>query len=258
MTTHAGQNLNVSYPVDDYDYLFGLEDTSFWFQHRNQVIEYFVRKFVPAGTVYDVGGGNGVVAAHLEHQGFSTVLVEPGLAGCENAKARGLQHIIHGRLEDLPPAQAAAIGVFDVVEHIQDRVTFLHLAEQHLAPNGLALLTVPAYQWLWSPEDKRAGHFTRYTLARLAEELTRAGLEVIDSTYFFRFLIAPIFFTRVILRQTENPTKKTAIQATAGTTDSLSGRMVQRLRQQELNVLQAGNRIQWGSSLLVVAKKLTV
>lgn len=249
------KNLNVSYPTGDYDYLFQLEDTSFWFQHRNQVIEYFVRQHLKNGTLYDIGGGNGVVAAHLESQGFSTVLVEPGLAGCEHAKSRGLTQVVHGRLEDLPTAEIPAIGLFDVVEHVEDRVAFLRLAGQHLVHNGLIFLTVPAYQWLWSPEDKRAGHFTRYTLKDLKSELQTADFEVLDASYFFQFLVAPIFLQRVVLRQTERSNNKTAIQSTSGNQHSLSGRVVQKLRVREMRVLRAGNRLQWGSSLLVVARK---
>src|SRR5688572_19077691 len=68
----------LSYPEQGNDAYFQIEDDSFWFQHRNQVIVEAVRSFPPAGPIFDVGGGNGCVAHALQKAGFPTVVVEPG------------------------------------------------------------------------------------------------------------------------------------------------------------------------------------
>ena len=48
-------------------------------------------KYCANNVYFDVGGGNGFVAKGLEEKGISTVLIEPGIQGCINAKNRGLK-----------------------------------------------------------------------------------------------------------------------------------------------------------------------
>ena len=70
----------------------------------------------------------------------------------------------------------AGAGLFDVLEHIPDDAGSLGGVHRLLAPGGGRLyLTVPAYPWLWSPEDELSGHCRRYTLAGLRRVVERAG-----------------------------------------------------------------------------------
>ena len=52
------------------------------------------------------------------------------------------------------------------------------------------MLTVPAFQFLWSPWDDIEKHKRRYTRANLTALLARTGFEVERATYFFM----PLFF----------------------------------------------------------------
>ena len=84
----AERNSVLSYPAEGNDLCYSLEDDSFWFRHRNELIVETLRQFPPPGTLFDVGGGNGYVATGLERAGFPTVLVEAGrrmtaAVGCE-------------------------------------------------------------------------------------------------------------------------------------------------------------------------------
>jgi hypothetical protein len=51
-----------------------VEDSSYWFGHRNARIVELVRQFPPNGLIFDIGGGNGFVAKGLEEAGFATVV----------------------------------------------------------------------------------------------------------------------------------------------------------------------------------------
>src|SRR5438046_2339206 len=67
---------DVSYPDEGNAACAAIEDTSFWFRHRNRVIAAAVRRFPPlAGPIFDIGGGNGYVSLGLQRAGYSTVLV---------------------------------------------------------------------------------------------------------------------------------------------------------------------------------------
>ena len=66
-----------------------IEKDSFWFNHRNDVISNFVKRYSSLETFVDIGGGNGFVSKRLQDEGIPTILLEPGKYGVLNAKNRG-------------------------------------------------------------------------------------------------------------------------------------------------------------------------
>ena len=194
------KDLKVSYPTEANNQYFQIEDSSFWFTHRADAIVQLIKNFPPNGMIFDIGGGNGQVSYALEKQGFTTALVEPGLQGVLNAKQRGLQHLICATIDsaNIPQNSLPAVGIFDVLEHIEDDIKFLTLIKNLLEFNGMIYLTVPAYQFLWSQEDKEAGHFRRYTLDNLSKRLENNGFRIMFASYIFSFLPIFIFIFRSI------------------------------------------------------------
>ena len=190
----------ISYPEWGNEACFQVEDSSFWFRHRNDCILEAVRQYPPSGPLFDVGGGNGFVAKSMQDAGFEVVLVEPGAVGAGNARRRGIQYVIRATLEDAGflPDGLPAISLFDVVEHIEDDRKFLETIRFYLSANGRVYLTVPAYQALWSLEDIVAGHHRRYSSRAIRELLVEAGFAVEFLTGFFQFLPPAIFALRVI------------------------------------------------------------
>ena len=188
---------DVDYPEQGHEWCLAVEDDSWWFQHRNRVLVDLMRRYVPKQPLYDVGGGNGVVAAALREAGIRAIVVEPGAVGAANAKRRGLESIQATLAESgAKPGTVPSIGVFDVVEHIEDDSAFLAHLHEMLAPGGRVYVTVPAYQSLWSDEDVYAKHYRRYTASGLRAALRRAGFIVEHASYLFGFLPAPVFLFR--------------------------------------------------------------
>ncbi|HME10745.1 MAG TPA: methyltransferase domain-containing protein [Bryobacteraceae bacterium] len=190
----------VSYPSHGNQACYQIEDNSFWFQHRNRVITSLVGTFPPAGPLFDIGGGNGFVALALQKAGWQTVVVEPGLTGAMNARHRGLENVVCATLEDTDfrKHSLAAVGIFDVLEHIENAEQFLRTTRELLVERGRIYITVPAYQLLWSPEDQLAGHFCRYSLGSLTSQMRSAGFEVEFASYIFALLPLPIFLRRAL------------------------------------------------------------
>src|SRR5918995_3995610 len=77
----------INYPDEANAFCFAVEDGSFWFQHRNNVIVDTFRRFPPGGFVADIGAGNGYVSRGLHEAGFDTLVLEPGPAGIRNARS---------------------------------------------------------------------------------------------------------------------------------------------------------------------------
>jgi SAM-dependent methyltransferase len=252
----------ISYPEQGNEACFEVEDQSFWFRHRNDCIRELVRTFPPTekGPIFDVGGGNGFVAKGLMDAGWDVVLVEPGPSGARNAKKRGLEHVICGTTHSagFNAGSLPAIGVFDVVEHIEDDLAFLRHLWDLLEPGGMLYLTVPAFNFLWSHEDVDGGHFRRYTVGGMNKKLAEAGLKPVFGTYIFGFLPLPVFLFRSLPYRLGLVGKGSAgkeVKRDHSKKQGLLGAMMARSFELELNRIRVGKTCKLGGSCLFTARK---
>jgi SAM-dependent methyltransferase len=248
--------MTTSYPEHGHQTCRQLEDDSFWFRHRNRCLLALFRRYPPRGTVYDVGGGNGFVSRALQGAGHDVVLVEPGEVGCANARQLGVERVICGELEDagIEAGSAGAVGLFDVVEHVEDDRGFLEMAHRALARDGALYLTVPSYQLLWSDLDVEAGHFRRYSHRGLAAVLEAAGFEVAYLSYMFWLLPAPILVGRALPARLGLTRKAGAVtREHRGGTPAIR-RVLETSLAWEPAAIARGMRIPVGSSLIAAAR----
>lgn len=252
----APEQITPSYPADGNDACMEVEERSFWFAHRNRAIVAAVKRYPPAdGPLLDVGAGNGHVSAALEQAGIPTIAIEPNRAGAANAVSRRVTHVIRG---SLPSAAfrtgiAGAIGLFDVIEHIENDRAFLTSLRPYLAPEGRLYVTAPAFPWLWSSNDVRSGHYRRYTLRSLGETLGAAGFRVEYATYIFWYLPLPILLVRAL--------RSNNSQSRASRQHELGGARLRRIAERflafETKRIARGASIPFGGSCLIVARLAT-
>jgi SAM-dependent methyltransferase len=252
---------DVAYPADGNVNCFEIEDQSFWFQHRNDCITTAVKLFPPqeGGAIYDVGGGNGYVTRGIKDCGFETVLVEPGQNGALNARRRGIDAVICSTLEDAHFRSDAltAVGVFDVIEHVQNDIAFLKNIDRILVPDGKLYITVPSYQFLWSSEDDYGGHYRRYTIHSLSQQLLKLGFRVDYATYIFRFLPIPIFLMRSIPYRLgiKTPITPKKVKSEHSLSAGLLQSKLQNVLRREISNIEKRVPMRFGGSCLIVASK---
>lgn len=257
---YASRSQAVSYPDDGHDACFAVEEHSFWFRHRNACITAAAKRLPPSGALFDVGGGNGCVSKALAEAGIESVVVEPGGLGARNARRRGLQHVICATTEGAGFAACSlpAIGLFDVIEHVQDDRPFLRDMSALLAPGGRLYATVPAYGWLWSDEDVHAGHFRRHTLSSVAALVKQSGLALEYASYFFRWLPLPILLLRALPHRLGLHRPAHAPESVARDHAVGGGRVVRVLDTmlaREVQQVATGHTMPFGGSCLFVARK---
>lgn len=259
---HASKAENISYPDQGNQNCFAVEDNSFWFAHRNQCIEELVRIVPPPqNTLFDIGGGNGFVAAGLAKAGVEVVLIEPGPTGAANAKKRGLKNVVCATTEqaNFRLGSIPSVGLFDVIEHIECDVEFLKNLYPLMQTGGLVYFTVPAYSALWSSEDEYAGHFRRYNRHTLHKLVTDAGFQVVYSSYFFRFLILPVFLLRALpykLGIAPKPSKNIA-RDHGSNNESFLKQWIRKILSYEITNIKNHKSMSFGASLILVARKHT-
>jgi len=257
---YSKERSSVSYPDEGNALCFQLEENSFWFHHRNNCIISVVNRFANKKILFDIGGGNGFTSLALENSNVETVLVEPGIAGIINAKKRNLNNLICSTLQDacIKKESIPNIGIFDVLEHIENDLDFLTELEQVLSNTGKLFITVPAFKFLWSADDALAGHFRRYTLKKLKNKLSKANFEIEYSTYIFSILPFPIFLFRTLPSLFRKKNKITLeIEQKRHNAGKLKN-ILNKIWGKEISFIQKNKKIPFGSSCLVVAKKKNI
>lgn len=251
----AARSERVSYPEEGNQMCFDLEETSFWFRHRSACLIAALQRWRPAGVIFDIGGGNGFVARAMLDAGFRPVLIEPGEVGVQNARERGLPMVICGTLTSaqFPDATMPAVGLFDVLEHIERDVEFLREVHRCLIPSGRLYLTVPAFNWLWSDDDVAAGHWRRYTLASLRRKLSESDFRPLYMTYFFSPLPPPLFALRSIPSLFGH--RALARKEYGRVHEPRAVWLTERIWLAERRAIALGRRIPVSSSCLLVAEK---
>lgn len=180
------------------------EDRHAWFAGRTRaILKYLDAEVGPhqagqARRVLDIGSGAGNMAHHLAHYGHVTGLdVHPRPLAV--AGQRGLD-ACQGLGDGLPFADDSfdLVALLDTIEHIPDEFGVLREVLRVLKPGGKALITVPAFMWLWSYNDEVNAHQRRYTAPELRQKLEISGLRVTRLSYNNFFLFPVIAGLRML------------------------------------------------------------
>lgn len=233
-----------------YDEMFLLEDDHWWFSGRRDIINRVLNKFITTEQlIYEIGCGTGGNLSLLSR--FGTLKgIEKSPAAIHHAKSRGVCEIIEGELPNKLPIKdnPSLICLLDVLEHIEDDKASLLKLHSTLGENGLLLITVPAYQFLWSDHDVACSHIRRYTLGQLSHLLTSTKFNILYSTYFNTILLAPIAIMRSISRRRKHNQ----------TTDLNRHRILDPLWRRTLAIeskLIPSIRLPFGLSILILAQR---
>lgn len=144
----------------------------------------------------DFGAGYGAMYSECKQLGSPVYAFEPDAAARAIAATRGYK-AIYGTKEEALSRRYARIGLFDVVEHIEDDRAFLQSLHGALTPDGLLVITVPAFSFLWSEHDVSHGHFRRYTRQSLATLLQETEYEIMGLSYWNMILFLPAALVRL-------------------------------------------------------------
>ncbi len=172
-----------------------------WFRARREILARLIARLrLPAqAQLLEIGAGAGGNLGMLSRYGTVSAVEMDGFAGAYASGVSGLR-VSYGRLPDAVPFNDDSfdlICLFDVLEHIEDDTSALKRVHQLLKPGGRAVVTVPAYQWLYGAHDRAHHHFRRYTARQLHLKARKAGLRVDRSGYFNAFLFPLIAVRRL-------------------------------------------------------------
>ncbi|MBP7741225.1 MAG: class I SAM-dependent methyltransferase [Candidatus Pacebacteria bacterium] len=172
-------------------------ERSWWYVGRAHVIEFLSSKAQTKHRILDYGAGYGGMFPWLSRIGAVVDAYEPNATARQGLVKRGYGQVL-STMEEARTGRYDIVGLFDVVEHIEDDVLFLRDIQDALTGSGSLIITVPAYQWLWSSHDADNQHFRRYTRKQLVSRLTQAGYDVQFAGYWNMFLLPLVIGLRFL------------------------------------------------------------
>jgi SAM-dependent methyltransferase len=184
--------------------MLDVDEHHWWYRGRRRIVRAELDRLPlpPGARVLDAGCGSGRTIDELVDYGeVYGIELDPQAAAAARARGRGEVRI--GRLEELPwgPGTFDLITCLDVVEHTpDDRVTLAEL-RRVCKPGGWLLVTVPAYQALWSLHDTANHHYRRYERATLRSAALAAGWRIERMTSFNGVLLPPAAAVRLAQRR---------------------------------------------------------
>lgn len=239
---------------DVYARMAELEQDHWWFVARRAILVEALTRLVdlpPTARVLEAGCGTGGNLAMLSRFGEVSAF-EPSAQARRMARGNGTFDVREGQLPDEIPFEPGGfdlVAALDVLEHVDQDLKSMRALWSQLRPGGWALITVPAFAFLWSGHDERHHHKRRYARDDLVAGLRAAGLSPVFVTYFNSVLFPVIAGVRVL---------KNALRLTDVEDDKMPAQLVNRT----LRAVFASERhlvgrlpLPFGVSLLVVARK---
>ena len=244
--------------------LAAVEDRHFWFRSRNSVIRAVAANVEPTlpdrYRVLEIGCGTGNCLRVLESVFRRGVVLgmDSQYRGLAIARRRVSCPLLQGDLRHAPLAPTVrfdVIGLFDVLEHIEDDVGALEAVRARLTAEGTLLLTVPAAPGLWSAFDVAARHCRRYRAEHLEQVLTRAGFRVDYMSAFMSALYPLAWLKRRWNARRTQPAGDPILSDLKIVPGINAG--LRALLSVEPRLIAAGYRLKFGTSLVALSRNIS-
>ena len=186
---------------DLYQELFEVENNHWWHQHKRKLVHQLISEYLGRpGKVLDVGAGTGKILSELKNKGWQIKGVDGEKEAVRWAKKRGVVIKQHDLTKKLPFKNNSfdLVVSLDVLEHVKDDVGLLKEMRRVVKPQGIILITVPAYQWLYSYWDKMLGHFKRYSRGDLEKLSLQVKLKPVFVSFYSSFFLIPAMLVRLL------------------------------------------------------------
>ena len=177
------------------------QKTHWWFSVRRELISKFIKKYSKMKKLkildYGCGSGTNIKA-----------LTKFGDVYCYEKDKRTLDYLSSEYKKDKKviiiknlkrQIKYDLIILAEVLEHIKEDSNALKTLKKFLKPQGQILITVPAYNFLFSKKDEVLKHFRRYGYNEI-KNLISKNFKILRITFFNTLLFFPIALITFIFK----------------------------------------------------------
>ena len=258
----------------EYEKMSGLEKVYWWHIGRRAIIRVILKKYFSGWPSYDdcsapsvrgwprqeknppllldLGCGTGGNAILLKEFGEIIGADSSPTALKIAQKTTGFSKLILINETRLPFEDNIfdCVTLLDVLEHIKNDDDTISECRRVLKPGGSLILTVPAYQWLFSGHDEALDHKRRYLMKNFTKQLSNVGFRVCFKSYAITFL----FPLMALYRLTERIFKRKQKSSYVMFPESINNFFISLLKMEAL-AFKIGSSFPFGTSIIICAKK---
>jgi ubiquinone/menaquinone biosynthesis C-methylase UbiE len=186
----------------EYGVMYRLEQSYWWFVGKQFLVREQVKPLLSnrgmGARILDIGSGTGIILKTLEEFGQAFGM-EMSREAIQFLKKRNLKRVVCSDAEQVLPFKNESFSLvtcLDVLEHLDHDKELLAEMIRVCEEGGHVLVTVPAFNRLWSPHDSVLHHRRRYTRTRLLDQLSGLNGQVLKASYYNFILSLPILAVR--------------------------------------------------------------
>lgn len=234
-----------------YEDLYVLEKKHWWHNAKRNLLKKLLARYVTKKplTLLDVGCG---VGSHMDAlKSWGQVWgIDVSPIAVDFCKKRGFKNVSVQSADNtkFTKNKFDVITMLDVLEHTDDKKTLAEI-QRILKPKGILIITVPAFNWLWSQWDVVLHHKKRYVKSDLIK-LMGKDFSLLKVSYLYSYLVAPAYLIRKI--------KEVFFKKNYGSDFSLSNHFINIFMKLAVNIEQKmffSFGLPFGLTLVVVGKK---
>ncbi len=237
-----------------------LQKEGFWFgAGRNRIALSLLKKHdreLDSHTILDIGSSEGAFLDYLSthHLKFTGIDIDENALTFCRKRGYGNQ-VQYGDIKNIPFQECSfnVATALDIIEHVDDDLKAVKEISRVLAKEGIALIIVPAYQWLWSRHDIAYHHQRRYSSKSFKILISGSGLKTKQWSYF-NFFLFPVFMLVILLSRLFLG-KETTYAVLKPLPKPLNHLLKQIMYFETWMISQLGIRLPFGSSMIFVLKK---
>jgi SAM-dependent methyltransferase len=243
---------------NEYDKMFRFEDWYWWYRGLHELVLAEVRKYRLGlkSAVLDAGCGTGRLMELLQGEGRVEGF-DYSPEAVERCRQRGIRACRTMDLTEWEPEEGLreVIISLDVLccSGVRDDEAALKKFHRALAGGGILILNLPAFPLLRRAHDLAVSSVRRYRKRAFVRQLEALGFRVLYAGY----RLPPLFLAMLAVKTLENLSSKKTIESDLRPLPPLINSVLLAWHWMENRLVRRGVQFPFGSSLFVVARKVT-
>lgn len=174
-------------------------DFNWYYQHKAKFIYKKTLKHAKTiNNLIDVGAGSGFFSKYFQKRNpnVNVFCVDPFYSDAQLKNEKKLKFV-----RTIPEVKAEILLFIDVLEHVENDSQLIQEYEGNFNEDSLLVISVPAFQFLWSGHDEFLEHFRRYKLSDVRNLLSNLDFEIIFGSYIFSTIFPLVYLKRKLTKE---------------------------------------------------------